>query len=135
MRTERVRGNEAGFTLIEVLAAMMVLAVGLLGLQALGVGAARSVARADHQSELAAVATGAIEQRQQAIRSNPAVVATGESCDTEASGVELCVRVESRSSNPALPNGTARVQVRAIHPRMVRDTFTISSYVYDPDLP
>ena len=57
-----MRGEE-GFTLIEVLAAMMILAVGLLAVQALGIGAARSVVQADHRSELAAIATATIEAR------------------------------------------------------------------------
>lgn len=136
MLTERRVSPEAGFTLIEVLAAMMVLAIGLLGLQALGIGAARSVVRADHQSELVAIATGTIEVAQQAIRSNPAAVATGENCDTDDdTGIGLCILVQSRTSTPSLPTGSARVTVRASHPQMAQDTFTISSYVYDPALP
>lgn len=136
MHTESRAHSEAGFTLIEVLAAMMVLAIGLMGLQALGIGAARSIVRADHQSEVAAIATATIEARQQAIRVDPASVATGESCDTDAaSGIALCVDVQSRTSAPSLPFGSARVTVRAIHPRMVQDTFSITSYVYDPSLP
>jgi prepilin-type N-terminal cleavage/methylation domain-containing protein len=136
VRTDkRIRG-EGGFTLIEVLAAMVIVAVGLLGLQALGIGAARSVVRADHQSELAAVATAAIEARQQAVRQNPAGIASGESCDTDAAtGIDLCVQVEKRTTDPSLAAGSARVTVRAVHPRLVQDTFNISSYVYDPALP
>lgn len=136
MRTDNRHGPEAGFTLIEVLAAMLVLAVGLLGLQALGIGAARSVARADHQSELAEIATATIEERQQEIRRNPASLVTGESCETESgSGVTLCVDVQNRTSAPALPAGSALVTVRAVHPLMSRDTFSITSHVYDPALP
>lgn len=136
MSTERRAGAEAGFTLIEVLAAMLVLAIGMMGLQALGIGAARSVSRADHQTELAAIATATIEARQQAIRSNPAALTTGQSCDIDDdSGISLCVIVNSSTTMPSLPTGSARVTVRASHPRMVQDTFTISSYVYDPALP
>lgn len=136
MTTEKRKSSEGGFTLIEVLAAMVVLAVGLLGLQALGIGAARSIVRADHQSELAAVATAAIESRQQAIHSNPGSVVAGESCDfDEATEVSMCVRVDTRATSPSLPAGSALVTVRASHARMARDTFNISSYVYDPALP
>jgi prepilin-type N-terminal cleavage/methylation domain-containing protein len=136
VRTEQKVRSDAGFTLIEVLAAMMVLAIGLMGLQALGIGAARSVVRADTQSEVAAIATATIEARQQAIRANPGALVAGESCDTdEASGIGICVIVQSSISTPALAAGSARVTVRASHPRMVQDTFSITSYVYDPALP
>ena len=128
--------SEAGFTLIEVMAAMIILAIGLLGLQALGIGAARSVVRADRQSELAAIATATIETRQQAIRNNPGGVITGESCATDGgSGINLCVNVQNRTSTPTLAVGSAFVTVRANHPLMTPDTFSITSYVYDPALP
>lgn len=128
--------SDAGFTLIEVLVAMLVLAVGLLGVQALGIGAVRSVVRADAQTELAAIATATTEVEQQAIRQNPAGMVSGESCNTDAdSGIDLCVRVQNRNSDASLAPGSARVTVRAIHPRMVQDTFSITSYVYDPALP
>ena len=125
MRTE----GDAGFTLIEVLAAMLVLAIGLLGVQALAVGAARSIARADHQTEVAGVAIAAMEARQQAIRRDPAVMVSGESCYTDpGSDVDVCVDVEGAV-------GSARITVRAMHPRLVRDTFSITSHVYDPAIP
>ena len=136
MSTERSRRGQEGFTLIEVLAAMVIVAVGLLAVQALGIGAARTVVRADHQSELAALATATIEARQQAIRQNPGAVATGQNCDTDAaSGISVCVAIENRTTTPSLATGSARVTVRASHPQMVQDTFSISSYVYDPALP
>lgn len=136
MRTNLKVKGEAGFTLIEVLAAMMILAIGLMGLQALGIGAARSVVRADRQSELAAIATATIETNQQAIRNNPGGMTTGASCDTDAaSGIALCIDLQNRTSAPGLPVGAARVTVRASHPQMAQDTFRITSYVYDPALP
>ena len=55
------RGRE-GFTLVEVLVAMIILAVGLLALEALGIGAARAVASADVQSEYTALATERMEE-------------------------------------------------------------------------
>lgn len=55
------RGGDAGFTLIEVLAAMIILSIGLLGLQALGISAARSNAFAQRQSEYAQHATRYVE--------------------------------------------------------------------------
>jgi prepilin-type N-terminal cleavage/methylation domain-containing protein len=55
------RGRE-GFTLVEVLVAMVILAIGLLALEAMGIGAARAVARADVQSEYTALATARVEE-------------------------------------------------------------------------
>lgn len=63
------RGRE-GFTLVEVLVAMVILAIGLLALEALGIGAARAVARADAQSEYTALATARLEQTLVRIRQN-----------------------------------------------------------------
>lgn len=60
--TERRRRGRAGFTLIEVLVAMVVLAIGLLALEAMGVGAARAVARAGESSEYTALATDRLER-------------------------------------------------------------------------
>lgn len=56
----RPRGRE-GFTMIEVLIAMVILAVGLLALEAMSIGAARMVARADRQSEFTAMAATELE--------------------------------------------------------------------------
>lgn len=61
-RTEPRRGRRAGFTLIEVLVAMVILAIGLLALEAMGMGAARAVARAGKSSEYTALATDRLER-------------------------------------------------------------------------
>src|SRR5688500_14451944 len=102
---------------------MMIVAIGLLGVQALGIGAARSIVRAELPSELAGITTATIETSQQVIRQNPAGASTGETCDTDdGSGIDLCVLVEKRTTTPSLAAGSARVTVRAVHPRMVQDT-------------
>lgn len=54
-------GKREGFTLIEVLVAMVILALGLLGLEALGIGAARSIALAERQSDYATIASDSLE--------------------------------------------------------------------------
>lgn len=61
---------ENGFTLIEVLIALVLLSVGLLGLEALGIMAVRSVALADRNSRSATVATLYLEDAVQQIRQN-----------------------------------------------------------------
>ena len=129
-------GAEAGFTLIEVLAAMLVLAVGLMGVQALGVGAARLLARADQQTGMAVAATAAMEVRQQAIRRDPAGVVAGEGCATDAAtGVDLGGRRDPAGSSADVSAGSARITVRAVHPQLPRDTFRLTSWIYDPAIP
>lgn len=59
--SEPRRGRE-GFTLMEVLVAMVILAVGLLALESLAIGGARMVARADRQTELTALGSAQLEQ-------------------------------------------------------------------------
>lgn len=60
-KLRRRPSSREGFTLIEVLIAMIILAVGLLALESMGIGAARMVARADRQSEYTAIATADLE--------------------------------------------------------------------------
>lgn len=54
--------GRGGFTMIEVLIAMVILAVGLLALGAMGIGSAQMVNRADRQSEYATAATDTLER-------------------------------------------------------------------------
>lgn len=76
MRTERRRpSGREGFTLIEVLVALVILAVGLLALEALGIGAARMVSRAQLQDELTQVAAAELETALHEIRESAAPVA------------------------------------------------------------
>jgi prepilin-type N-terminal cleavage/methylation domain-containing protein len=65
--TERRLGEE-GYTLIEVVMAMVILAVGLLGLEAVGIGAARSIATADRQSGYATIASDSLESAMHQLR-------------------------------------------------------------------
>ncbi len=53
-------GSNGGFTLVEVLVAMVILAIGLMGLQALGIGAARALALADRRSGYATLASDSL---------------------------------------------------------------------------
>ena len=134
MPTEQSMLGREGFTLIEVLIAMLILAVGLLGLEALGIGAARALAGAEHRNEVVAAATGAMEEGQQRVRQAPTAVATGESCES-VGVVQVCTDVQTRATLPSLPPGSARVQVRATRATGSVPTYTIGSYVFDPALP
>lgn len=62
--------SEHGFTLIEVLIALVILAIGILGLEALGIYAVRAVAQADRNSRSAATATLYLEDALQQIRND-----------------------------------------------------------------
>ena len=62
MATEPSPRADAGFSLIEVLIAMIILSVGLLALESLGIGAARTVRRAQVQSNYAATAQDLLER-------------------------------------------------------------------------
>jgi type IV pilus assembly protein PilV len=127
--------DRGGFTLIEVLVAMVILSVGLLGLEALGIGAAKSVSKAGVQSRYTAAATRATEIRQQEIRQSPASVATGEVCGTDAdSGLYLCTDTQTSTSDATVPGHSALVSVRVAETR-AGPFFTVSSYVYHPSLP
>jgi type IV pilus modification protein PilV len=132
--TER-GAREAGFTLIEVLVAMVILSVGLLGLEALGIGAARSVVKAEDQTRMATAATRVMEEKQRGVRNAPGAVTTGEQCGTDAeSGLYLCSDVQTRSSSAGLATHSSRITVR-VAKNSEGPFFTVTSYVFDPALP
>ena len=118
--------GEAGFTLIEVLAAMVILAVGLLALAETG-------------NELVAAGTTAMENAQQKVRrelaANPPAVTTGESCAPEALTLTVCTEVQTRGSLGSIPAGNARVTVTVSTTRTGTPPFSITAYVFDPTLP
>jgi prepilin-type N-terminal cleavage/methylation domain-containing protein len=62
------RLSREGFTLVEVLAAMMILAVGLLALEAMAIGAARRIAAANLHTEYTMTAGEEVERALTAIR-------------------------------------------------------------------
>lgn len=62
------RTDRAGFTLIEVLIAMVVLAVGLLALESLAIGASRRIASANRMTEYTLIASQQLETVQERAR-------------------------------------------------------------------
>lgn len=123
-----VRRDESGFTLVEVLVAMLILAVGLLGLEALGITAARSIALAERQSGFAVIAADSLESamhqlRQQAIPS--------QFCQTNLDyGDRLSRSVDT--SNPQIARVTIRVLPGSSTMTAPADTFEIASSLYLP---
>ncbi len=61
MEAETELGPRAGFSLIEVLIAMVILAVGLLAIEAMAIGASRMVAGGDRNTEYTLLATQRLE--------------------------------------------------------------------------
>ena len=84
MTSERPARGDAGFTLIEVLIAMVILAIGLLAVEALGIGAARTVQRARVQSAYTALATDEMEQAMVTINQAPTVAIATRDYDVPA---------------------------------------------------
>jgi type IV pilus modification protein PilV len=101
--TEPTPRPDAGFSLIEVLIAMIILSVGLLALESLGIGAARSVRRAQVQSNYSAIAQDLMERTLVRAAGAP-TTAIADTAYTGASGE----RVFRTATFAAIP-GTTRV--------------------------
>lgn len=125
----------AGFTLIEVLVAMLILSIGLLGLEALGIGAARSVAFADRQSEYARVASTYLEGGLEPLRRTtpalppPCVLVVPQG----TSGLMVSRTVDYQATDPSV-TVTVTVQPTA-NTAVQAPPFTLSSKVYMPATP
>ena len=101
------RTDRGGFTLIEVLVAMVILAVGLLALEAMAIGASRSIAAANLTTEYTLIASQRLEtvleqarDPAQNVTSNDQVLANGTLVETDvdtdargAAGTLYTVRV------------------------------------------
>jgi prepilin-type N-terminal cleavage/methylation domain-containing protein len=123
----RVR-TEAGFTLLEVLAAMVILSLGLLSLEALGIGAAKSIALADRTTEFATIASDSLDSALHQLRRD--VIPT-QFCRTDLKyGDKLSRAVDM--SNTQLAKVTVRVIPNASSPNPPKTTFEISSSLFLP---
>ena len=126
MRTDlqarrRVRGQD-GFTLIEVLIAMVILAVGLLGLEALGIGAARMVGRAERQGDYITAATTRLETTMAQLRQGAAPPAVS---TEEIPGASL--RTQATSAGRLW---TITVTITPTDSAHVKDTYVLSGNVF-----
>jgi prepilin-type N-terminal cleavage/methylation domain-containing protein len=68
MTGRRAAASRHGSTLVEVMVSMVILAIGLLALEALAVNAVRMTARADHESRYVTVAADQMETVLETIR-------------------------------------------------------------------
>ncbi len=124
--TTPLRG-EQGFTLVEVLFAMLILAVGLLGLEALGIGAARAVNVAGRQSTYSVVASDTLERTLGQIRRGTAVAdGTTRFVTAQSDSVRVLVGTNGRLRTVAVtvvPNPKSKVLKRA-------DSLRVVGYVF-----
>ena len=121
----------SGFTLVEVLVALVILAVGLLGLEALGIVAVRSVALANRNSRSAAVATRYLEDALQQIQQDTArpLPCTAK----QLSNGDLVTRTVAIATTPSQASRvvvTVTPEPRGTVPR----PYTVSGYVYFPEV-
>lgn len=119
--------GEEGFTLIEVLVAMLILAFGLLGLEALGIGAARSVAMADRQSEFAIIASTSLEDALELLQDD--AIPT-QLCQEVDHGALLSRQVDL--SDPNRPEVVVRVIPDAADAAAPVETFELRSSFFRP---
>ena len=127
MTSERLRADD-GFTLVEVLVAMVILAVGLLGLEALGIGASRMLVRAEKESRVSTLAATYLEDGRQDVRVD---ASPRSSCEVqEDTEDEVCVAISTIAGAPNTRRVT--VTVRPAQGAVPIDSFVVSSTVYDP---
>ena len=120
--------TNGGFTLIEVLIAMVILSIGLLGLEALGIGAARANSIAERQSNHAVIAADSLESALHQLR-RPIPILPAQFCQTNLEfGDRLSRQVDA--SNPLLVVVTVRVLSNQDSPNPPPEDFVATSSLY-----
>jgi prepilin-type N-terminal cleavage/methylation domain-containing protein len=131
------RGNE-GFTLIEVMIAMVILAVGLLSLEALGIGAARMVTLSEKQGRYATLGASAMETLRNDIRTTPTgPLPIDRTAEVLLAGGDTAL-VRRQASRVAVKQVRLIVTVSPKNKgsRLVRASpVELSSYLFDPRIP
>ena len=128
MRTDlqarrHARGQD-GFTLVEVLIAMVILAVGLLALEALGIGAAKMVGRAERQGDYITAATSRLEATMAQLRQTAGPTPPAERTE-EIPGASL--RTQATSAGRLW---TVTVTVTPSQPRQANETYVLTGNVF-----
>ena len=123
------RAGEGGFTMLEVLFAMIILAVGLLALQGLGVMAVKTLGVADRKSRSAAVAAEYLEDGLRLIRANQ--LPSSFACPVGAYGDNV-QRTVDNTTNPNLPSVTVTVTPAAGSGTPLPFSMTASTFVSTP---
>lgn len=126
-----------GFTLIEVMIALVILAVGLLSLEALGIGAARLNTLSEKQSRYTMVAASGMEELRNAVNAAPAtlpisgsvnvVVGGGDTAVVQRSATRVAQR-QARLSVTVSPKSTGSRLVRAAPVKL-------DSYLFNTSIP
>lgn len=123
--------RDAGFSMIEVLIAFVILAVGLLSLEALGIGAARMVTRAERQGEFATAASDTLEGVMFRLR-NGIAVASPSTHAIDGASMTITTSATPVADGNVMWNVSALVvpaQSKVLSPA---DSFRISSHVFRP---
>lgn len=130
------RGDE-GFTLIEVMIAMVILAVGLLSLEALGIGAARVVTLSEKQGRYATLAASTMETMRNDIRAAPGTLPIDQTTYVLLAGADTAVvKREAARQNVKQARLTVTVSPRSSGSRLVRAApVVLNSYLFDPRIP
>ena len=127
----------AGFTLIEVMIALVILAVGLLSLEALGIGAARVNTLAEKQSRYTAAAVTGMEELRNAVHATPGALPISSQAKVAISGGDTVLVARSatraaqrqaRLSVTVTPTTTGNRLVRAA-------PVTLNSYLFHQNIP
>lgn len=134
MPTDRALARSSdGFTLVEVLIAMVILSVGLLGLEALGIGASRMLVRAEKESRASTLAATSLERGLAEARTTPNPVPRSSCSAQAASGDTVCIAIASIAG--VADSRRVTVTIRPKRGAVPVDTFVVSSTVYDPAIP
>ena len=114
----RPRRGDAGFTLLEVLIAMVILSVGLLAIEGMAVGAAKTSASSARRSRYTEVATDYLERTLSALREGQGASSSSSTLrdNSGASAATLTITVtdQGQLSSPSPSNRRWDVQVRVI---------------------
>jgi type IV pilus modification protein PilV len=124
-------GSEQAFTLIEVLIALVILAIGILGLEALGIYAVRAVAQADRNSRSAATATLYVEDALQQIRNNRI---PGSCIDKVLANGDRVTRVITIGSSASTASRVT-VTVTPASRGTLQQPYTLTGLSYTPTIP